>query len=101
MVPVVCDGKTIIQLDPSLGEACKDIMDRRKNLPFKDFQAFVETVGFSLAESEGSHFNYKHSTHMCGLPYGDKISIQEVKRKAKPYQVQQVVRFVHEAKPKG
>jgi len=58
------------------------------NMSFKDLVSLVEAFGFALSRVNGSHHIYTHSD----IP--ELVNIQNVKGKAKPYQIRQFLRLV-------
>lgn len=61
-----------------------------KNFHFKDLVSLVEAFGFRLARISGNHQLFVH-------PEVDQIvNLQNVKGKAKPYQVRQFLTLVEE-----
>lgn len=59
-----------------------------ENVSFSDFQRLVESYGFALRRTSGSHYIYRN-------PEIPKIvNIQEVGGQAKPYQVRQFLRLI-------
>ncbi len=61
-----------------------------KNIRFAEFVALLEGFGFSLQRITGSHHIYAHPQIARPFP------IQDVKGKAKPYQVEQLLKLVEE-----
>ena len=59
-----------------------------RNLKFQDLVALVEEFGFRLARVNGSHHIFAHPR----LP--ELVNLQEVRGKAKPYQVWQFLKIV-------
>jgi predicted RNA binding protein YcfA (HicA-like mRNA interferase family) len=60
------------------------------NVTFSDLCKLAEMVGFSFDRQRGSHRVYRHEK-VPGI-----MNFQEVKRKAKPYQVKQLLDFISE-----
>jgi len=58
------------------------------NVPFPDFVKLIEISGFKLLRTSGSHHIFSHP----GIP--ELINLQNVKGKAKPYQIRQFLRLV-------
>ena len=58
------------------------------NMPFKELVSLVEAFGFVLSRVKGSHHIYTHSA----IP--ELVNLQNVKGKAKPYQIRQFLRLV-------
>ncbi|MCL2854038.1 MAG: type II toxin-antitoxin system HicA family toxin [Defluviitaleaceae bacterium] len=64
------------------------VMNGSKNVSFNDFVRLIESFGFKLHRTNGSHRIYKH-------PYVvELLSIQNVKGEAKPYQVNEFLGYV-------
>ncbi len=61
-----------------------------KNVQFKDMVLLVESFGFRLSRIKGSHHIFVHP----GIP--ELVNLQEVKGKAKPYQVRQFLELVEQ-----
>ena len=59
-----------------------------KNIRFQDMVALVEAFGFILSRTSGSH----HIFTRRGIP--ELINLQNVKGKAKPYQIRQFLKLV-------
>ena len=55
---------------------------------FADMRRFVEAHGFELRRVRGSHHLFAHP----GVP--ELVNLQEVRGKAKPYQIRQVLRLI-------
>ncbi len=64
------------------------LLSGTKNIRFSDAQAAVEAFGFKLARISGSHHIYYHPD----VP--ELINLQDVKGKAKPYQIKQFFEIV-------
>lgn len=58
------------------------------NVRFQELQKLVEAYGFNLERITGSHHIYGHPQ----IP--EVVNLQEVKGKAKPYQVRQFLSLV-------
>ncbi len=58
------------------------------NLRFEDACALARAFGFHLSRVRGSHHIYAHSN------VRELVNLQEVKGKAKPYQVKQLLALV-------
>ena len=58
------------------------------NLRFVELTALVEAMGFRLSRTNGSHHIFKHPE------VREQVNLQDVKGKAKPYQVRQVVELI-------
>ncbi len=66
----------------------KKLLSRSKNVRFDELRLLIEAFGFRLARVSGSHHIFEH-------PEVDElINIQNVKGKAKPYQVKQFLNLV-------
>ena len=61
----------------------QSLMSGSKNVRFQDFRQCVEAFGFKLDRTQGSHHIYVHSD------LSEMLNIQNVKGKAKPYQIKQ------------
>jgi predicted RNA binding protein YcfA (HicA-like mRNA interferase family) len=59
-----------------------------KNLRFNEIMALAEAFGFRLSRVSGSHHIYVHPQ------VRELVNLQEVKGKAKPYQVRQLLEIV-------
>ena len=59
-----------------------------KNFRFDDIVALAEAFGFRLSRTSGSHHIFVHPE----VP--ELLNLQEVKGKAKPYQISQFLRLV-------
>jgi predicted RNA binding protein YcfA (HicA-like mRNA interferase family) len=59
-----------------------------QNVRFQDFQKLLEGVGFALARVSGSHHIYMHNE------IDELMNIQNVKGKAKPYQIRQALKLI-------
>ena len=59
-----------------------------RNVAFVDMVNLVEGFGFVLSRVNGSHHIFAH-TDICEL-----LNLQNVKGKAKPYQIRQFLRLV-------
>ena len=90
-----------------LTEICEAALKARKNFAYKDLCKLAEHAGFEhrktkKARDGTSHEIYKHPSFQ--LENRDLMSFQpswEDSSKAKPYQVNQLVKFIREARPKG
>ena len=65
-------------------------LNNPKNLPFHDFLQLARAFGFRLARTSGSHHILTHAD------VAERLNLQEVDGKAKPYQVRQFLRIVEE-----
>jgi predicted RNA binding protein YcfA (HicA-like mRNA interferase family) len=59
-----------------------------RNFQFDEFVMLVEAFGFRLSRVQGSH----HIFVRDGIP--ELLNLQDVKGKAKPYQIRQFLRLV-------
>ena len=59
-----------------------------QNVAFPDMIKLVESFGFRLARVSGSHHIFTHPD------LAELINLQEVRGKAKPYQIRQALRLV-------
>ncbi len=66
----------------------QQIPNNQKNVSFQDFVSLVEAFGFSLSRVNGSHHIFTHPS----IP--ELVNIQNVKGKAKPYQVRQFLTLI-------
>ena len=64
------------------------LLSGSKNVRFKDTEACVKAFGFGLSRISGSHHIYVHPD----IP--ELINLQNVKGKAKPYQIRQFLQIV-------
>ncbi len=60
------------------------------NVSFSDLCNLAEMVGFSFDRQKGAHRVYRHEK------FPGIMNFQEVKGKAKPYQVKQLLNFISE-----
>ena len=60
------------------------------DLSFRDFRRLVEAFGFRLSRVSGSHHIFVHANVV------ELVNIQEVRGKAKPYQIRQFLKLVEE-----
>jgi predicted RNA binding protein YcfA (HicA-like mRNA interferase family) len=70
------------------------ILAGSRNVSFDDFCRRVEAFGFRLSRVSGSHHIYSHPA----VP--ELVNLQEVKGKAKSYQIRQFLKLVEEYNPK-
>jgi len=64
--------------------------DSKNNFSFEDECKLAELAGFKFVRSKGSHKMYRHdSIRRC-------MNFQNVKGKAKPYQVEQLLTAIEE-----
>lgn len=66
----------------------ESILAGSKNVAFSDFLKLVEAYGFRLSRIQGSHHIFKRD----GVR--ELVNLQNVKGKAKPYQMRQVLSLV-------
>ena len=66
------------------------IEDKKTDISFKDFQYYIEHLGFTHRNTKCYHFIY----HMNDIPDSDRICIQPKNGKAKDYQVKQIRNIV-------
>lgn len=66
----------------------KKLLSGSKNIRFSEATACVEAFGFHLERINGSHHIYIHAD----IP--ELINLQNVKGKAKPYQVKQLLKII-------
>ncbi len=58
------------------------------NVSFSDMRRLVESFGFELRRTSGSHHVFAHSE------VRELLNLQEVRGQAKPYQIRQFLRLV-------
>ena len=68
----------------------KQALSGSKNMSFSDLMLLVEAFGFTLVRINGSHHIFTHSH----IP--DLVNLQNVKGKAKPYQIKQFLSLVEQ-----
>ena len=66
----------------------RQILNSQKNVSFQDLVILVKAFGFTLSRISGSHHIFVHPN----IP--NLVNIQDVKGKAKPYQVRQFLTLV-------
>jgi predicted RNA binding protein YcfA (HicA-like mRNA interferase family) len=66
------------------------VLASQANVSFADMCKLVEEIGFRLSRVRGSHHIFVHPD----VP--ELVNLQEVKGKAKPYQVRQFLKLVEE-----
>lgn len=66
----------------------RKLLSGSKNASFADFVACVEAFGFVLSRISGSHHIFVHAD----IP--ELINLQNVKGKAKPYQIRQFLQII-------
>jgi predicted RNA binding protein YcfA (HicA-like mRNA interferase family) len=64
------------------------VLSSPKNVQFSDMVTMVEAFGFRLSRVKGSHHIFVHPS----IP--ELVNLQELKGKAKPYQVHQFLELV-------
>jgi predicted RNA binding protein YcfA (HicA-like mRNA interferase family) len=69
-------------------KALRKILSGSKNVRFKEAVAVAEAFGFKLDRISGSHHIFVHSE------VSDLLNLQNIKGKAKPYQLKQLLRIV-------
>ncbi len=68
----------------------RKVLSGSGNVRFAEMIALVEAFGFSLARVTGSH----HIFERAGVP--ELVNLQNVKGKAKPYQIRQFLDLVEQ-----
>jgi predicted RNA binding protein YcfA (HicA-like mRNA interferase family) len=66
----------------------QQVLNNSKDISFKDMVSLIEAFGFTLSRINGSHHIFTHPN----IP--ELVNIQNVKGKAKPYQVRQFLTLV-------
>jgi predicted RNA binding protein YcfA (HicA-like mRNA interferase family) len=66
----------------------QQVLNNSKDVSFKDMVSLIEAFGFTLSRINGSHHIFTHPN----IP--ELVNIQNVKGKAKPYQVRQFLTLV-------
>lgn len=66
----------------------KKLLSASKNIRFSEAKSCAEMFGFELDRISGSHHIFVHPT----IP--ELINLQDVKGKAKPYQVKQLLKII-------
>jgi len=66
----------------------RKLVSGSRNIRFAEIQSAAELFGFRLDRVSGSHHIYIHS----GIP--ELLNLQNVKGKAKPYQVKQLISLI-------
>jgi predicted RNA binding protein YcfA (HicA-like mRNA interferase family) len=66
----------------------QQVLNNSKDVSFKDMVSLVEAFGFTLSRINGSHHIFTHPN------ISELVNIQNVKGKAKPYQVRQFLTLV-------
>lgn len=86
-----------------LERRCREFLDRKNSLSFKELCQLAEDAGFVFDRSRGSHVIYKHPWYMLDVRMApsDRMNFQPDGSKAKPYQVADLVSFIRMAVRKG
>ncbi len=66
----------------------QQILNNSKNVSFNDMLKLIEAFGFKLSRVNGSHHIFSRAD------IHELVNIQNVKGKAKPYQIQQFLTLV-------
>lgn len=66
----------------------RQILNSQKNVSFQDLVILVKAFGFTLSRINGSHHIFVHPNIL------NLVNIQDVKGKAKPYQIRQFLNLV-------
>ena len=66
----------------------KRLLSGSKNIRFTEVVSCAESFGFQLKDISGSHHIYTHP----GIP--ELLNLQNVKGKAKPYQIKQLLQLI-------
>jgi predicted RNA binding protein YcfA (HicA-like mRNA interferase family) len=66
----------------------KKLLSGSKNIRFSEATAIAEAFGFKLDRISGSHHIFVHPD------VSELVNLQEVKGKAKPYQVKQLMKII-------
>ena len=69
------------------GKTLQKILEGSSDIRFADFKVLIEAYGFHLSRISGSHHIFSHPD----IP--ELINVQDVKGKAKPYQIKQALRL--------
>ena len=64
------------------------LLSGSKNIRFLEVITFIESFGFKLSRSKGSHHIYIHQD----VP--ELVNLQNVHGKAKPYQIKQLLEII-------
>jgi predicted RNA binding protein YcfA (HicA-like mRNA interferase family) len=64
------------------------LLSGSKNVKFREIEFLLESLGFSLVRTKGSHHIFKKS----GVP--EMINIQNFKGEVKPYQIKQILALI-------
>ena len=85
----------------SFHQKCQELLSAKNNTQFTELVANAEMVGFLGRYADSSHWVGRHPTHELGPPAYNKVNFQKMGgNKAKPYQVEQLVKFIQNAAPK-
>ncbi len=68
----------------------RKLLSGSKNIRFSEVKSCAEAFGFYLERIEGSHHIYKHPNVL------ELINLQNVKGKAKPYQIRQFLHIIEQ-----
>lgn len=68
----------------------RKILSGSKNIKFAEFVQLVESFGFHLSRSKGSHHIFTHPD------VNELVNIQPVNGEVKPYQIKQFLKIVEE-----
>lgn len=66
----------------------QQVLNNPKSVSFKDMVSLIEAFGFTLSRINGSHHIFTHPE------IAELVNIQNVKGKAKPYQIRQFLSLV-------
>lgn len=66
----------------------QQVLNNPKNVSFKDMVSLIEAFGFTLSRINGSHHIFTHPK------ISELVNIQNVKGKAKPYQIRQFLSLI-------
>jgi hypothetical protein len=69
----------------------KKLLRSPENIRFGDFVTLVESYGFELKRTSGSHHIFKHPEKP------ELLNLQNYKGKAKPYQIRQFLDLIGES----
>ena len=69
-------------------KALRKILSGSKNVRFKEAIGIAEAFGFKLDRISGGHHIFVH------LEIPDLLNLQNIKGKAKPYQLKQLLRII-------
>lgn len=68
----------------------RKLLSGSKNIRFSEVKTCAEAFGFHLDRIESSHHIYKHPNVM------ELVNLQNVKGKAKPYQIRQLLHIIEQ-----